>query len=200
MIKKIIRKIQTIKRIGLYLAMRIYIDRFFFGILARIYKFHPWHAESPTSARPYRHIVAQIVNELNPKSVVEVGCGLGEILIRIRAFEIHGYDIDKGVIRAARFLHGNKVIFSHGDLTTVSLQHIDVLILINWIHEISPVTLEEQLVPLLPRTQYLLLDALDPEEPGYKHNFEFLASKAVLISIKRPQHERRSFHLFKVLA
>ena len=42
--------------------------------------------------------------------------------------------------------------------------------------------------------------SLDPEVEGYKHNFKFLTSKAELISINRPQHKSRNFHLFKVLA
>ena len=199
MLDKIIKKILSIKRIGFFLAIRISIDIFYLGILAKIFNFHPWHASAPTSARPYRYLVAKIVNELKPKTVVEVGCGLGEILIRINAPQIYGYDTDEGAIRAARFLHGKKAIFIHGDLKAVSLQQINVLILINWIHEISPTVLEEQVLPLLPRTRYLLLDALDPEVPGYKHDFEFLKSKTELISINRPQKENRSFHLFKVL-
>ena len=200
MLNKIVAKMLAINRIGLFWAMRISIDRFFLGILAKIFKFHPWHADAPTSARHYRLLVAKIVNELKPKTVVEVGCGLGEILIRINAPEIYGYDADEGAIRAARFLRGKKVIFIHGDLKTVALQQIDVLILINWINKISPASLEEQLIPLIQRTRYLLLDALDPAVPGYKHNFKFLASKTKLISINRPQRENRSFHLFKVLA
>ena len=125
---------------------------------------------------------------------------MGEILIRIKAREIHGYDVDEGVVRAGRFLYGNKVKFIHGSLSAVLLKRIDVLILINWIHEISPSDLEEQLAPLLPNTKYLLLDALDSDVPGYKHNFQFLASKVALISTNRPKDEKRSLHLFEVLA
>jgi hypothetical protein len=92
------------------------------------------------------------------------------------------------------------VRFIHGSLSAVLLKKIDVLILINWIHEISPSDLEEQLTPLLPHTKYLLLDALDSDVPGYKHNFQFLASKVALISTNRPKDEKRSLHLFEVLA
>lgn len=120
MISVLLRKIRTARRMGLVRAMRIDLDRLFLGILARIFKFHRWHAEAPTSACPYRNTVARIVNELRPNSVAEIGCGLGGILSRIRASERYGYDIDEGALRAARFLHGRKIVFAHGDLSALS--------------------------------------------------------------------------------
>jgi hypothetical protein len=41
-----------------------------------------------------------------------------------------------------------------------------VLILINWIHEISPAALESTLLSRLPRTRYLVLDAVDRDGPA----------------------------------
>jgi len=187
---------------GLLRAMRIGWDRLFLGILAKIFKFNRWHAAAPTSARPYRNTVAQIVNELRPNSVVEIGCGLGGVLSRIRAPERYGYDIDEGAIRAARFLHGRRIMFVHGDISAVSPKRFDVLILVNWIHELSPESLDSQLTPLLPRVRYLLLDAIDvANQNGYKyrHDFVFLGARATRLSITRPLNEGRSFHLFEVL-
>ena len=113
------------------------------------------------------------------------------------------YDVDEGVIRAARFLHGKKITFIHGDLSVVSLKDIDVLILVNWIHDISPQLLEELVAPVLSRTHYLLLDAIDPDEPsGYshKHDFAFLGERARCLSVTRYPEEGRSFQLFEVIA
>lgn len=190
-------------RIGLVRSVRIRLDLLFLSVLARAYGFHPWHAQSPTSARPYRKTVASLVNALSPQTVVEVGCGLGYVLRLVDAPFRQGYDPDEGAIRAARFLHGRKITFVHGDLTSVSVPHIDVLILVNWIHEISPEELQRLLVPLLVRTSYLILDAIDPtESSGYrfKHDFAFLDSLAQRISVTRPPNEGRTFQLFKVMA
>lgn len=201
MIRRLTRKMANVRRIGLLRFLQIGGDRLFLRALAWKFHFHPWHADAPTSARPYRHIVAGIVNELKPTSVVEVGCGLGMILRLVQAPQRHGYDLDEGVIRAARFLHRDSIAFHHGDLSSVSLPRIDVLILVNWIHEISPEALENLLTPLLPRTGCLLLDAVDPDgPPGYrfKHDFSFLDRKAERLSVTRPPDEGRSFHLFQV--
>lgn len=201
--RAIVRKIEGIRRFGLRRSIRIEVDRIILRALALKFKFHPWHAEAPISARPYRCVVARIVNELKPVSVVEVGCGLGMILRLVEAPKRYGYDVDVGAIRAARFLHGDTITFSTGDLATVDLKEIDVLILVNWIHEISPMLLHEQLRPLLSRTRYLLLDALDPDGPtGYrfKHDFKFLDRSCRRLSVTCPPNEGRSFHLFEVHA
>jgi SAM-dependent methyltransferase len=197
----LIRKFQTMLNIGLFRVFHILLDRIFLFLLSRFFKFAPWHSTSPSSARPYRYTVARLVNELSPVIVVEVGCGLGSILCLLDAKEIFGFDIDEEVIRCARFIRNKKIKFIHGDLSTVKLEKIDVLILVNWIHEISPEVLEELVTPLISRTKYLLLDAIDSDGPSgyrYKHDFAFLKSQARLLSITRPENESRTFHLFEV--
>lgn len=194
-------KLKTAQRMGLLRAARIGIDRLWLTILSQGFGFHPWHAEAPTSARPYRHTVADLVNGLQPRTVVEVGCGLGYVLKLVNAPYRFGYDVDEGAIKAARFLHGRKISFVRGDLTAVSHPHIDVLILVNWIHEISPEELLRLIEPLLSCTDYLVLDAIDPDESidyRFKHDFAFLGSRVQRISVARTRNEGRSFQLFKV--
>ena len=121
----------------------------------------------------------------------------------ITAPQRYGYDVDEAAIRAAPFLHRKKFIFMHGDLTTGSMPQIDVLILVNWIHEISRQVLEALMAPLLARTRYLPLIAIDREEPigyRYKHEFTLPDEKARRVSITRPPDEGRSFQLFEVVA
>ena len=137
-----------------------------------------------------------------PGTVVEIGAGLGELLAHIDAPRRFGYDIDPGVVRAARFLHRRGITFVQGDATQVIEMPIDVLILVNWIHNLSPDELSGLLKPLMPRTTHLLLDAIDLDGPSsycYKHTFDFLNGKAELVSITRAPDEPRSFHLFRVM-
>jgi hypothetical protein len=178
----------------------VYFDRVIVLVLSKVFVFPAaWH--TTTSARSYRITIAGVVNALAPSVVCEVGCGLGSILSRIVAPVRVGYDIDAGVIRAATLVRSRKIVFRVGGLETVSEPHVDVLILVNWIHELSPRDLETRLGPLLPRCRYLLLDAIDADnEYGYryKHDFSFLADKAKKISITRHPGEGRSFQLFRV--
>lgn len=197
----LMRRLRSVRSFGFLRSVRIAVDRVCLAMLHAIYHFDPWHAHAPTSARPYRKTVADVVNGLHPRTVVEVGCGLGSILNLVKAPVRLGYDIDEGAIKAARLLFGRRILFFHGDTSSVTQPQIDVLVLVNWIHEISPEELARLLEPLLPRTTHLLLDAIDPNGPSgyrYKHDFAFLHGRARLISVSRPAGEDRTFRLFRV--
>jgi hypothetical protein len=73
--------------------------------------------------------------------------------------------------------------------------------MVNWIHNLSPERLSELLLPLLPRTRYLILDAIDAESPNsyrHKYDFEFLSTVTRRLSASRVQGEPRSFVVFEV--
>lgn len=190
------------RRIGFFQFIRFYLDRFCLRLLERYFKFDSWHSSAPFSSRLYKKTVVNLANGLSPDSVVEIGSGLGELLFRIKARKRYGYDIDLGVIRAARFLYGKDISFYHGDATQVHQDNIDLLLMINWIHNLSPQKLEEILLSLAPRVKYMLLDAIDDDGPDsyrYKHDFNFLKGVAERLSITRAPDEPRSFHLFRVI-
>jgi SAM-dependent methyltransferase len=198
---RVINRLYLIKANGILRSGKIFIDGLLLKILAKIFGFHPWHASSPVSARPYRLLIAQIVSDLHPQSVAEIGCGLGHILAHISASKLYGYDIDQNAIRAGRFLnrlYGGNIVFQVGSFSMVT-QQIDVLILVNWIHALSPLELDHALTPLLDRIEYLLVDTLDQGELGFKHDFSFLSRKALLISVHRIDGEHRSFKLFRIV-
>jgi hypothetical protein len=205
MLNVLSRKSRTLARQiaanGVTHVAKMTLDRALIFTLSRIYGFTAsWHP--PTSTRPYRIVVADLVNSLQPDVVCEVGCGLGSILSRIHAPRRLGFDIDPAVIKAAKLLRGRRIEFHQGGLAEVSLPQMDVLMLVNWIHEISPADLALQLVPLLGRTHYLVLDAIDASNDfgyRYKHDFSFLDGKARKISTVRHPSEGRSFQLFEVL-
>lgn len=181
-------------------ALRIAVDLSVVSLLARVHRFPAsWHA--PTSLRPYRIMIAREIDALEPQVVCEVGCGLGSILSRVHAPLRIGYDISPGVVDAARLIRSRAIGFRVGTLGDVDLERMDVLMLVNWIHEVSPDDLARQLLPLLPRTRYLMLDAIDADNTfgyRYKHDFAFLAGKAELVSSSRHPGEGRSFRLFRV--
>ena len=184
------------------MSFNIFFESLALKLLQQMYGFHPWHASSPLSARPYRFTVAEMVNEVKPEIVIEVGCGLGSILSLVQAKTRHGYDVDKGVVQAAKILRSKTINFTCGDMTCVEAAQIDVLILVNWIHDFSPDQLEIWLLPLLPRTRYLLLDAIDPENPaGYSfaHDFFFLQGLVRQVLTRRVNGEGRRFILYEVI-
>jgi hypothetical protein len=199
----ILRKLTTfrsqIQEMGVARVSRVALDRGLVGALSKIYSFPPaWH--NPTSERPYRLAVAEAVNALEPQIVCEVGCGLGSILRRVKAAQRIGYDLDRGVVRAARLIRSRRIEFCLGTLADVRVPQIDVLILVNWIHELSPAQLADGLLPLIERTKYLVLDAIDPGSPGYAfhHDFDFLNGRATVVRRLRAHGEGRTFLVYRV--
>jgi SAM-dependent methyltransferase len=195
------KKIKTIKKIGILSALKITLDKFALRVLRLYFGFHRWHVDAPLSARPYRRTVAEMINNINPFSVVEVGCGLGSILSLIKAKYRHGYDIDSGAVGAARILCHRDILFTVGDISSVRELQFDVLILVNWIHDIDPRQLEDWLIPLLPHIHYVLVDTIDESNPlGYKfsHDFRFFSHLAEPVITKRAANEGRRFILYKV--
>jgi len=181
--------------------VRVKLDMAVLQLIRLLFGFDQWHARSPDSSRPYRRQLAGLVNDLGPTCVVEVGCGLGGILSRIKAERRHGYDRDPAVIRAARFLHGRSTQFAVGGFEQIKERNIDVLIAVNWMHEFPPEQIERWIVPLLPAVRYLLVDAIDPGSPGgyrYYHNFHFLDDRARQMSVSALAEPNRRFILWEI--
>jgi hypothetical protein len=174
--------------------------------LRLVFKFDAWHVGAPYSCRPYKRKVVEIVNALAPDLAVEIGCGLGEILSRVNATERYGFDRDAAVIRAASFLHRGAINWIHAEFAAVARslpekRRIDCLIMINWIHNLSPEQLKVSLLPLLPRVGWLVLDAVDQDGPAsyrFKHDFTFLSALTEPVSVTRVPHEPRNLVVLKV--
>lgn len=200
-----LRKLSTfrlqLQRQGLARTSRVLLSRLFISGLSKIYGFPPsWH--NPTAARPYRLAIAQAVDALEPNSVCEVGCGLGSILARLHAKQLIGYDADERVIRAARLVRSKRMSFHVGSTADVIERELDVLIMVNWIHEIPPERLADMLLPLLKRANYLVVDAIDVGLSGYSyyHDFSFLDGHATEFRRFRVPEEDRTFLVYRVNA
>jgi hypothetical protein len=172
--------------------------------LRLVFPYGAWHASAAYSCRAYKRAVVQLANGLHPAVAVELGCGLGDIISRVRAVERIGIDLDAHVIRAARFLH-RRGRWIHGDSRCVlqlEYPRIDLLIMVNWIHSLSADDLAALLFPLLPLTRYLILDAIDVDGPPsyrFKHDFRFLAAVTRRVLTARVPDEPRSFVVLEVL-
>ena len=124
-------------------------------------------------------MVVETANAIPSNTVVEVGCGLGEIIYRINAPKKFGIDNNANVIKAASFLHGSKVEFRVGSLDAV-LQVgepvVDILIMVNWLHDVDSKQITGWMRGLLEskRVRFILVDEIHHDRVGYryKHNFE----------------------------
>src|SRR5262245_28730167 len=110
-------------------------------LLQRVYGFDRWHVGHADET-----YVADIVHHLNtwPESrrtgVLEIGCGLGDILRRLRFTNRVGLDHDAHVIAAARMLArlrgGPAPRFDAFEFPRDAVTGtFDAIVLVNWIHQ-----------------------------------------------------------------
>jgi SAM-dependent methyltransferase len=145
--------------------------------LERTYGFDPWHAAAPYACRPYKARVVAMAQALSPPVVVDLGCGLGEVIARIDAPSRFGFDPDKGAIGAAGYLFGKKVSFAvaaldQPDIIATAVKNpIDLLIMNNWPHRFAIEEIAAGLKALCARipVNRILIDSIKPELQSYKY-------------------------------
>ena len=59
---------------------RCIITRYYLRFLFVFNKIDKWHFRANYYCRPYKKNIIDIVNIINPDIVVEIGCGIGDIL------------------------------------------------------------------------------------------------------------------------
>ena len=167
------RSKQLVKYGGFTTFVKGCLKRFCYGFLRHVYHFDHWHT-APVEHREYGLEICCHVNALIRKEqlqhVVELGCGLGDVLARINADDLVGFDIEPNVLRAGRSLH-RQVEFHQGSFSAVKDRCIDVLIAVNFTHGIDPEQLQQEFLSLLQnnRVRYIVVDAVDYK---YFHNFD----------------------------
>jgi SAM-dependent methyltransferase len=142
--------------------------------LRKKFGFDRWHI-SPKEFRPYALDIIRYINStIDPDgTVVEIGCGLGEIIRNIKARFLFGYDTSEPVITAASQLDKKaKVVFKIGSFTDVKKMKIDFLITVNFIHEISSSELRNlfEVVCSENDIHYLLVDYIKGEGYPFTHD------------------------------
>jgi cyclopropane fatty-acyl-phospholipid synthase-like methyltransferase len=99
-----------------------------------------WHEEdSPWKARQIEEIVRK--NNLQPDSLLEVGCGTGEILLNLaKSFpktQFAGYDISPHAYERAKLKEGPRVKFNLGNPIAESNSKYDVVVIADVIEHVE---------------------------------------------------------------
>lgn len=147
--------------------------KIYYILIQKIFHFRKWHI-SPINEREY---AIWIVDELNikkiDKKVVEVGCGLGEIIGNINAKYKIGFDIQKEAIAAAQILHPFTKFISGGFSKIVNLD-IEYLIIVNFTHGMDSENLRRKINTLDRKNNIknIIMDVSCGPNYKYQHNLE----------------------------
>lgn len=166
------------------MTIRRRATRFARTLLHRLYPFDAWHIGHAGES-----YVGDIVRQLNDTpdelrtSAVEIGCGLGDILRRLRYERRLGLDRDPHALSAARVLSAWQrpaPVFKEFDFPSSTLPGIhDAIIMVNWIHEIDPDrlagTLQRYFADHLSPGGLILIDTVADPAYTYNHDVQRLA-------------------------
>jgi SAM-dependent methyltransferase len=153
-----------------------HLDRY---VLQWIFGFDRWHVNR-LADRPYALRVIAYLNELPDDRrgrVVEIGCGLGDILRRLQFRERLGLDDDPSVLRAARVLAGvsrRRPRFAEFTFPHPLDGRYDAIITVNWPHLVDEERLRPQLAAYvnehLSPAGVLIIDTV--RDPAYTHHHD----------------------------
>ena len=203
-LKKIKSAISIIRKLGLHNFIIGYLNLFFYTLIKPIFGFEEWHRSNPFHLRPYKKYVVDLINELNPNTTIEVGCGLGEMLQRVKSKKKIGIDPSPNVIKANRLVHTfSNTEWVVGDISAINdldTKDIDVIFMIGWLHIIKPKELQKLLISICDKTKYLVVDRFikDLNEKDFFHDFSYLEDSMDLISEKKTDKDDvRSYCIYK---
>ncbi|MBR51939.1 MAG: hypothetical protein CMD58_05435 [Gammaproteobacteria bacterium] len=161
--------------------LKAYFKKIIRMILMIFFKFEWWHT-SPIDNRKY---AMDIVSKLNARSsrgsLIEIGCGLGDILANAKFKKKFFYDLSPNVLRAARFLQNfskKKSInsFKTFNFLTDSLDtdlNFDAVVLVNWIHGFESEGLKKSINSIVKNnlnTKGLIVFDIIENNKDYKFN------------------------------
>lgn len=127
------KAVRKIKEVGFKNVVIGGIKKMKYMQLMKKYHFDTWHL-NPYEWKEYAQICVRYVNARNCNTVVDIGCGLGEILQHIKADKKLGLDLGEEVLMAARELHGGEIDFKAGSFGELTEKPIDYLITLNFMH------------------------------------------------------------------
>ena len=141
--------------------LKCFFSRVYFFFLYLFFNFEGWHYKSSYYCSAYKRNIVKLINKHIDisDSIVEIGCGLGEIISRINCQNKFGIDRCFKVIDAAIFIYRfKKIKFISGSFHNLNI-NLDHIILINFTHELTKIDLVKMINAIIlkfsPKTIFL---------------------------------------------
>lgn len=129
------RMIRKIKEVGVKNTIVGSAKKLYYSMLRKKYGFDSWH-DSPYELREYAQATAAYVNRHNAQTVVDIGCGLGEVIRNISANNRIGLDECEICIDVAKRLDkSKKIMYAPGSFNDLKVDGvIDYVITLGFMH------------------------------------------------------------------
>ncbi|WP_020558606.1 class I SAM-dependent methyltransferase [Thiofilum flexile] len=172
-------QLKLLNNIGLVSYIKGIHETLYNKYIQKKFNIDGWHVTG-YHLRPYKSQVVDLINNLKPNSILEVGCGLADILSKINCPNKIGIDSDPNVIKAANYIHRKqKINFitasleeSFEGIISSNIEKVDILLLVNWIHQIPFDVLYLHIYKLISyfEVKYIILDIIEPNAIGYRYH------------------------------
>lgn len=169
---------RKIKEVGLINTIKGTCRRSYYNKLQKKYDFDTWHI-SPYELREYAQVVVKYINEQAPieNEIVDIGCGLGEVIRNVNAPKKFGFDLSPAAIEVANLLDKkNSVTYSVGTFNEVgSGRTIDYLVTLGfmqgskedkWVDDYTNITTNNDI-------KNVIVDVLPFSEEQKTNNLDF---------------------------
>ena len=141
-----------------------------------------WHLRGTFFCRKYKIVSLKLIMEQNPELYIDIGCGLGEILCKVKLNRNYklGYDKDKVISKANAILNGNKFkyfcsekkLIRHASKLKTKHNGLIIISMLNFVHNLSPTELKELIKKYLKKIgpYTLLIDNIFKKEKVYQYD------------------------------
>ena len=156
-------------------------------LICRCFGIGSWHYEGFNDKEYARITVCKVNgiisrdNSICDGTVIEIGCGLGDVIGNIKGEGIkkEGYDIDKRMICAAgimNLLKRGNVKYICGSFRNIKGKKIDCLIIVNWLHNVPQKILKKEFAYLIRYNliKWIVVDEVrnDTSKYMYEHDYD----------------------------
>lgn len=207
------RNIKKILRFTLrnYLLAICLVQRIYYKFKFRNFDIDNWHLKGTFYCRKYKILSLKIINDLNPQLYIDIGCGLGEILSKVKLSKSNklGYDPDERInkvnikINNSKFEYFNKEkkLFEYAKKIQCKEKNLVVISMLNFVHNLSLEDLQIKIAKYYKEVgaYILLIDNIYKKGKEYKYSHHtFLLNHSGLIKYLDKVDKLRSLYCLKI--